>query len=109
MTKTQDKTQPTTPLTVNEYVESLTGYEEDGILKHFGAEVLDLLTTRPIKAGRGLIYVDRKRGGDNDTDAVKAAMSLSMRDVDAYFTPEPVEVDPDEPETPEGKDDSQAA
>lgn len=98
------KSTPATELTVHEFVESLTGYEEDSVLQHFGADVLVLLASRPMTCGRSLVYVDRKRAGDDDASAVAHAKSLPMRQVDGYFTPEPEEMDDDEPETEPGKD-----
>lgn len=106
MSASKTETKPSTDLTVNEFVESLTGHEEDAILQHFGADVLVLLSTRPMTCGRSLIYVDRKRQGDDNNAAVAHAKGLPMRQVDAYFTPEPIELDDDEPESEPGKGDS---
>lgn len=71
--------------TVNEVVESLTGYEELAVEKQFGDELGDL---SPLKLMRALAFVLQKRAGKNDVDAKKAAMAMTQAQVTDAFSDE---------------------
>lgn len=93
--------------TFNEHLDSLTGFEELAIAQHFGFDITTLLDRSPSMAGRALIFsVHAREKETSPSDAYKAAMGLTMREVDDYFAAEEVEIDEDEPETEQGKDDS---
>jgi hypothetical protein len=103
----------TSELTLNEAMESVTGFDEIAIEKHMH---YDIYTSddeengvygreKPVLLVRCMVFVMKRREGLSDGDAYKAVMGMSVREVNDYFAkaPEP-EVDPDDPETDEGKD-----
>ena len=98
--------------TVNEVIDSLTGYEELAIEKAFGDEFYDLSL---VKRMRALAFVLEKRGGKNDADAKKAIMTMSQARVTEAFSDEDDEGDEGdeelgiEPVTEAGKGDDEPA
>lgn len=90
---------------MEEFVESLTGFEEIGIEEAFGQGIVQLLETKATMAARALIFVDRKRSGLKAQEARKAALEMRLGDVQDYFVDEQPEVDEENPVTAEGKDD----
>lgn len=100
----------TTPL---ELFDSLTGFDELAIKARFGTEVTKLRKD-PLQFMRALVFIDLRRQPDaKDAAAYHAAQEMPSRAALTYFTPEPtedeVDHDPDDPETPVGKGDSQPA
>ena len=92
-------------MTLDEMVESLTGFDELAIEKHFdGFDVYTQGETKSIRAMRALAFVQFRRDGEADRDALKSALGLSFKDLSSRFLPDEPEIDPDEPETPSGKD-----
>jgi hypothetical protein len=91
----------------NEVMDSLTGFELIAVKKVFGQSVADadFLTNTFMFA-----FVEIRRGDIPDADAYKQAMSLPIKTVHdrliAYTGPG--EVFEDEPETPQGKDESKS-
>lgn len=97
-------------MTVAEAMESLTGFDEIAIEKHFdGFDIYTDAQTKSIRAMRALAFVQYRRDGQTDRDALKAAQELPFRDLTSRFLPDEQEIDPDEPETPSGKDFTQPA
>lgn len=96
----------TTPtMTADEMVESLTGFDELAIEKHFGGfDIYDDGQTKPTRALRCLAFVQFRRDGETDRDAVKKAQELTFKEVAAMFVEAEPEIDPDAPETEAGKD-----
>lgn len=92
-----------TDLTADEMVESLTGFDEIAVEKHFGADV-SALRTRPFSFIRALVFVHQRREGLTDPDARTAALSLTIGDLNGYFAEGPEEIDPEEPDTEPGKE-----
>lgn len=91
--------------TISEAIESLTGFEEIAIKKAFEDDVFALMNTgQETMAGRALIFIEKKREGLKDAEAKNAALSLTLKDVNAHFADEDEEVMPDEPVTESGKD-----
>lgn len=92
-------------MTLDEMVESLTGFDELAIEKHFdGFDVYTQGETKSIRAMRALAFVQFRRDGQTDRDALKAAQELPFKALAARFLPDEPEVDPQAPETPSGKD-----
>jgi len=95
--------------TVNEVIDSLTGYEELAIEKAFGDEFYDLSL---VKRMRALAFVLAKRGGKNDADAKKAVMAMSQAQVTEAFSDEDDDEGDDdlgiEPATEAGKGDGES-
>lgn len=98
-----------TETSVEEMIESLTGYDEIAISKHFGAEWNDLSENKPIMFARSLIFVDQRRAPHSlpDTEAKDFALSQTMKAVNDYFPDVPEEAMPEEPVSESGKGDSQ--
>lgn len=89
----------------SEALEALTGYDEQKIEARFKAEVLEL---GGVKFLRALIFGDQLHNGKDDEGAYKAAMELTVKQVQAYFSSDPEDALPDAPDTEAGKDDSSA-
>jgi len=95
----------TSPMTIEEMGESLTGFEEIGISQHFNDTLSHLLDNNPTMGLRALIFTDVHRRGETNVQASKkAAMDLPLREVMAYFADdEGGEIDPEDPDTEAGK------
>lgn len=78
---------------VDELIESMNGFEEMAIDKAFGAEIYDLLATKPIRGLRACLFLVKKREGLNDVQAHQAAMATSLKNLNEQF--EYVEEDED--------------
>lgn len=94
----------TTQATFNEMLDSLTGYEELAIQSGFDADINTLINTHATFAVRACIAVDLARQGSTAAEAKKAAMSLTLTEVNAYFREDVEEPFPEEPVTESGKD-----
>lgn len=90
--------------TALEVVQNLVGLDEVAISKHFGADWSVLAQQHPSMFTRALVMVDKTHNGSTPQQAKAEAMAMTIRDLNEYFEPEPVEVDPDEPVTEAGKD-----
>lgn len=97
--------EPDSELSGEEMFEDLNGFEEIAIARAFGTEITTLAETKPITMLRALVFAHKRRGGATDADAKKAAMELSIKAVQEYFTEEPDEVMPEDPASAVGKDD----
>lgn len=81
----------TSELTVEETAESLNGFDEQAIKKTFGAPVGKLGAEDPTQFMRALVFVCRRRDGEDDMTAYNAAQTMSMGEVNGYFAEESVE------------------
>jgi hypothetical protein len=97
---------PPEEITAEEAFESLTGFEEIAIGKHFDAEITDLAESRPMGYMRALVFVCMTRRGLPAPDAKSAALGLTIRQVSEFFAEDQPEVTPEEPETPGGSEGS---
>lgn len=93
-----------TDLTMEEFSETITGYEEIAIAKHFGEDWSTLPETKPTMFMRALIMVDQSRAGKNAKDAKDHAMALALKAANEYFAEDPEEPNPEDPVTDSGKD-----
>lgn len=94
-------------MTVEEFAGSLTGWDEIGIEKAFGAEFLALQQRGSnVTMVRALVFVDFKRQGQTHDQAYKSAMDVTMDGLEHYFAEKEPELDDSDPETDQGKDDS---
>lgn len=89
---------------MSEAVESLTGYDEQAIEKHYGGEISTLMGTKPTMGIRSLIFIQKTREGLNAVDAKKVSMELSMKDAMTFFAENEDEPMPEDPVTEEGKE-----
>lgn len=83
--------------TVEELANSLTGFDEIAIKKAFGATFASLSPNEKGEGGdvfqflRALVFVHRKREGDNDITAFNAAQALTTTEATSYFADESAE------------------
>lgn len=100
----------TTGITVEEMVETLTGFDEIAIGKAFpGFDIYNDGDVQGVKALRALAFVQFRRGGANDPEAKDKALGLTLKAAKNMFIDEDEDLDPDHPETESGKDDSEPA
>jgi len=86
------------PMTAGDFLMTLNGFDEIAIAGKFNSTLSELRTEgRAIDLGRALAFVDFRRKGHNDPSAHEAALTLTIGEVVAYFTPEPkpATVDPE--------------
>jgi hypothetical protein len=96
---------PTSDMTTDEFSDTITGVEEEIINRHFGVDWTALPENRPTMFLRAMVTVDKIRAGGKPGDAKKAAMDLTLLEVNSYFTPDPEDVDSEDPDSDSGKDD----
>lgn len=84
---------PTAPLSPSEFLMSLNGFDEIAIAARFGTTLGALRREDEITVGRALAFVHFRRCGQNDVDAHKTALTLTLREVVEFFAPEPTPED----------------
>lgn len=89
--------------TVSEAMNSLNGFDELAIEKAFGSTWESMAEKRPSTLTRALIFVQFRRDGQTDAEAKKAALSMTLGQVQGYFAQDD-ELMPDDPTTAAGKD-----
>lgn len=87
-------------ITVDEYVDALTGYDEVEIPKRFGADYTSLDGTLGLRA---LVWSSLRAKGISDDDAYDQVMKMKQSDVVFLIADDEDEVFPDEPTTESGK------
>ena len=97
-----DVTTNSAGVTVDEVFESLTGFEEIALDKHFGDDWVLNMRRRPAMFLRALAFVLYKRKGQDDRAAKNAAMALTARQANDMFATDPAGDDPEFSES--GKD-----
>lgn len=91
----ETKTKPS----VLEVADSVTGYEEEQVIAHFGRPLGDLQLSDSARWARALVFVLKRREDVVDVDAKDAVMSMSIKDVWQAFHDEDAESGKDEPGT----------
>lgn len=94
-------------LSAQEMVQSLTGFDEIAIDKHMGIDPYADGERKPIAVLRALVFVQKTREGLSAPAAKDVAMGMSMQDVQDSFEDEADDVDPEQPDSDQGKDDEQ--
>jgi hypothetical protein len=80
--------------TVEELADSLTGFDEIAIKKAFGSPFSALAPNEKGEGGdvfqflRVLVFVHRRREGENDITAYNSAQGMTTGEVNAYFADE---------------------
>lgn len=95
-------TPPKTEMSVTEFADTLTGFDEIAIEKCLGIDPYQDGERKPVMLMRALVFVDRRRQGDADAQAREFALNLRASDVTDYFAAEADEPMPDEPVSAEG-------
>lgn len=85
--------------TLDDLADSLTGFDEIAIKQAFKQTVAQLADD-PGQLIRALIFVHRRREGDNDVTAWNAAQAMPARDALDYFPDEDEDSGKDEPPSP---------
>lgn len=93
-------------MTWEEVAESLTGFDEIAVTKHFGVDVYMDSETKPVLIQRALVFILKRRDGLTDTDAYQAAMSMPLSEVSDYCAKAEDDVMADDPDSAPGKDDT---
>lgn len=89
--------QITEQISTEEFIESLTGYEEIAIAKAFGAELFVLAETKQTMFIRALVFIHVKRTGVKDDEAKKTVLGMSLKQAQSHFSDEDLESGEDEP------------
>jgi hypothetical protein len=95
-----------TELTAEDYVKSLTGFDEIAIARAFDGADMSALSKRPSTLLRACVFVDQRRKGLRDPEAYQAALTLTLDELEQYFPDAEDEVMPEEPVTAQGEDDA---
>ncbi len=93
----------TSDISAGETFLSVNGFDNIAIRQQFGSDVYTL-REQPLEFLRVMTFIHMRRNGVNDVEARSSAMNLTVGDLTDYFAAEQTEVDPDDPETDEGKD-----
>lgn len=102
----------TTEVTFDEFIDSLTGFDELAIKNHTKLPLSKLLASDELHASRAVIALHKlKEESQPNTPkgyaaAYKAAMEMPFKEVRTYFAEDPADVDPDDPDSESGKGDS---
>jgi len=94
--------EPHAQITGEEMAESLTGFEELAISKHFGK---DEFTELPgTMAGRAMVFIALRREGKTDKDAYDECMAMTLKQCGTYFAEAEPDAMPEEPDSESGKE-----
>lgn len=99
MTTSPNEHKPSALETLN----SLTGFEEIAIEKHLNIDPYADGERKPLKVLRALVFVLATRSGMDAPRAREHAMGMPMTEVNAQFSDEADDIDPEDPETEAGK------
>lgn len=95
----------TSELTAEDFFRTITGYDEIAVSRAFKEDIA-ALRERPFRFIRALAFIAERRDGAKDSIAYAEVMNMTVGDLEEYFA-EPVdEIDPDAPETDQGKGDT---
>jgi hypothetical protein len=75
-------------ITVNDMAESLTGYDEIAIQKHFGIDIYADGEQKGVVALRALVFIQKTREGLDVKAAKDAAMSMPLKACNEFFLTE---------------------
>jgi hypothetical protein len=95
--------QPGTEWPLSVAVEEVTGFEILGIQKHFGLDFGDLGAARLLMAVVWALENRSRQGTTTGPVTWFDVESLSLRQLNGYFSAEPVEAEEDNPSTELGK------
>lgn len=98
---------PTHEMTADEFSDTITGNEEEIINRQFGVDWTVLPENRPTMFMRAMVTIAEYRYGMAVKEAKKFAMDMTLLEANSYFTPEPEDADPEQPDSESGKDDWQ--
>jgi len=100
--------------TADEVFSSMNYYDEQAVFKAMGSEWMDVnpvteMPLRPLLFLRAMVFIDLRRRSDDHASAWEQASLMPISDVQAYFPDAPTELDPEDPETEEGKEPTPSA
>lgn len=94
-------------VSLQEAVENLTVGEVEAIERHYGKDFPDKLSGTNVAASVAWAFERRRLLGHPDRPDWDAMSAWTIKDLNTYFEAESIEVDPEDPETPEGKGDTE--
>lgn len=103
--KRERASEPTSDQSAGATFDTLTKFDEIAIVKAFG-EDLYTLRNKPFDFLRCLAFTHQRRAGLAHDEAREAAFNLTIGQLGDYFADDPEEIDPEDPDTDEGKGDS---
>lgn len=73
-------------ISAEEMTGSLTGFDEKAIARAFGTSMGELFQGKePTLMLRALVYVAKKRDGNDDAKAYQLSMEMPLKEVQEYF------------------------
>jgi hypothetical protein len=78
-------------MTVEDYFDTLTGFDDIAVKKRFGDTPVNLTQTDAITALRALVFVQYRRDGYEDDLAYDVTMKLPLKQVQGAFLDEPTD------------------
>lgn len=93
----------TSELSVKDTFKSMNYYDEQAVFNAFGCDAT-ALENRPTIFLRAMALVDLRRKSDTHDEAWTKAREMTVDELTDYFPDDPADLDPDDPETPEGKE-----
>lgn len=107
---------PVCDQTADEFFLSLNGFDEIAIARAFGQDISDMVNqeqpdrARPFMFIRALVFVHKRRTSEpkiKDAQAFDQAMRMPQAELQEYFADDEADdLDPDDPDTDQGKDDT---
>lgn len=92
----------TANMTFEEMSESITGFDELAIEKHIGIDLYTDGQAKPVLMLRALVFVHLRRALNNDVEARKQVMEMTIKQVNGYFDAAPEDFNPEEPDSESG-------
>lgn len=96
---------PICEMSGSEMFDTFTKFDEIAVAKAFGEDVY-ALREKPFDFLRCLAFTHQRRLGLAHDEAREYAFNLTILQIGNYFADDPDEIDPEDPETEEGKGDS---
>lgn len=99
----------TATLTADAVFNSMNYFDEQAVFEAMGSNWMDVdpvteMPKRPLLFLRAMVFIDLRRKADNHTAAWIEAAQMPISEVQAYFPDAPIELDPENPESDEGKE-----
>lgn len=93
----------TSELSIKDTFKSMNYYDEQAVFNAFGCDAT-ALEHRPTVFLRAMAFVDLRRKSETHEAAWAQAREMTVDALTGYFPDDPIDIDPDSPETPEGKE-----
>lgn len=84
--------------------QSMNYFDEQAVYEAFKIDIADIADKRQMLFLRAMAFVDLRRKAPDHATAWTEAAQMTIEQLTDYFPDAPVELDPDDPDTPEGKE-----